>query len=313
MVRFVLKQVLSSILLTLAVTAATFVFVFNDGAGIARRILGQNATSDQVAAKVIELGLNRPVLLQYGHWLGRLLQGDLGLSYFTGEPVSNMLATRVPVTLAIVLLSLLFTMVLSALIGVTAAVRGGMVDRFLQVVGVVGASIPSFVVAIALVFALAIAIPLFPATGYISPDVDPVGWAWSLVLPVTAVLMGSIAGAAQQFRGAVIDILGQDFVRTLRTRGISERAIIFRHVLRNAASPGMTILSFQTIGLMGGVVIIERVFAMPGMGLLANNAALQGDIPAVMGSVLFMIVVVVVVNILVDLFNGWLNPKARLS
>jgi peptide/nickel transport system permease protein len=180
-------------------------------------------------------------------------------------------------------------------------------------VGIAGAAIPNFVVAIALVFAFAIALPLFPATGYISPDVDPAGWARSLVLPVAAVTIGSIAGAAQQFRGAVIDTLNQDFVRTLRSRGISQRAIIFRHVLRNAAAPGMTILSLQTISLMGGVVIIERVFALPGMGLLASNSALQGDIPAVMGSVLFTVIVVVVVNIAVDLLNGWLNPKARLS
>jgi peptide/nickel transport system permease protein len=313
MLRFVVRQVLSSILLTFAVTAVTYALVFRDGPGIARRILGQNATQAQVHAKVVELGLDRSVVVQYGKWLGGLFHGDLGASYFTGEPVTNMLTTRVPVTLALVLLALLFTMVLSVLIGVTAAVRGGALDRVLQVTGAAGAAVPSFVVAIVLVLALAIAVPVFPATGYISPDVDPVGWARSLVLPVTAVLIGSVAGAAQQFRGAVIDVLRQDFVRTLRTRGVSERAIVFRHVLRNAAGPGLTVLSLQTIALMGGVVIIERVFAMPGMGLLASTSALEGDIPAVMGAVLFTIVVVVVVNIAVDLLGGWLNPKARLS
>jgi peptide/nickel transport system permease protein len=313
MLRFVVRQVLSSILLTFAVTAVTYALVFRDGPGIARRILGQNATQAQVHAKVVELGLDRSVVVQYGKWLGGLFHGDLGASYFTGEPVTNMLTTRVPVTLALVLLALLFTMVLSVLIGVTAAVRGGALDRFLQVTGAAGAAVPNFVVAIVLVLAFAIAVPVFPATGYISPDVDPVGWTRSLVLPVTAVLIGSVAGAAQQFRGAVIDVLRQDFVRTLRTRGVSERAIVFRHVLRNAAGPGLTVLSLQTIALMGGVVIIERVFAMPGMGLLASTSALEGDIPAVMGAVLFTIVVVVVVNIAVDLLGGWLNPKARLS
>ncbi|MBN1171577.1 MAG: ABC transporter permease [Micromonosporaceae bacterium] len=313
MVRFFLKQVMSGLLLTVVVTAVTFTLVFSDGSGIARRVLGTNATEEQVTAKVHELGLDQPVVVQYGKWLSGLVRGDLGASYFTGEPVGAMLTTRVPVTLAIVTIALLLTLILSVLLGVTAAVRGGWLDQLLQVVGIVGASIPNFVIAIALIFTFAIAVPLFPATGYVSPDVDPAGWARSLVLPVMAVLIGSIAGSAQQFRGAVIDVLRQDFVRTLRSRGISERAVIFRHVLRNAAAPGMTILSIQTIALLGGVVLIERIFAMPGMGLLANSSALQGDIPAVMGCVLFTIVVVVVVNLLVDLLAGWLNPKARLS
>jgi peptide/nickel transport system permease protein len=183
----------------------------------------------------------------------------------------------------------------------------------LQVVSVSGAAIPNFVIAIALVFVFALAVPLFPATGYISPDVDTAGWAASLALPVVAILIGAVANAAQQFRSAMLDVMGQDYIRTLRTRGIDERLIVFRHALRNAASPGLTILSLQTIALMGGVVVIERVFAMPGVGLLTNSGALQGDIPAVMGCVLFTIVVVVVVNIAVDLINGWINPKARVS
>ncbi|WP_340383169.1 ABC transporter permease [Streptomyces sp. SS7] len=313
MLRFVVREVLSGIVLTIFVTAVTYATVFSDGPGIARRVLGQSATQDQVRAKVTELGLDQPVALQYGKWLGGLLHGDLGASWFTGEPVTNMLANRVPVTLAIILPTLLLTMALSAVVGVAAALRGGRLDRFLQVTGAAGAAIPNFVVAIVLVSSFAVSLKLFPATGYVSPDADPVGWAHSLVLPILAGLIGSVAGTAQQFRGAVIDVLDKDFVRTLRSRGIPERAVIYRHVLRNAAGPGMATLSLQTVALMGGVIIIERVFALPGMGLLTNDSALQGDIPAVMGSVLFSIVIVLVVNITIDLLVGWLNPKARLS
>lgn len=311
--RFLLKKLLSSLLLLVAVTAVTFTLVFNDGPGIARRILGQNATEEQVGAKVTELGLDQPVLLQYGQWLAGLLRGDLGQSYFSGEPVSTMLAARVPVTLALVLIATVLTLVLSMLVGVIAAVRGGWLDAVLQILAVVASAIPNFVVAIVLVFAFAIAVRVFPATGYVSPDVSLVGWAASLTLPVLAVLIGSVAGAAAQFRGAVIDVLHADFVRTLRSRGVSERALVFRHVLRNAAGPGLTILSLQTINLLGGVVVIERIFAMPGMGAFATTVAVQGDVPSVMGSVIFTVIVVVVVNIGVDLLNGWINPKARLS
>ncbi|ALE05772.1 ABC transporter permease [Arthrobacter sp. ERGS1:01] len=313
MLQFLLRKIFSGLVLTIVVTAVTFMLIFNNGPAIARQVLGQNATPDQVVAKVHELGLDQPVLLQYFKWLGNLVQGDLGVSYFTNEPITSMLSTRIPVTLSLVLVSLFFTMLISVIIGVAAAVRGGWLDRTLQFVSVAGSAIPNFVIAIALVFLFALTIPLFPATGYVAPDYDTAGWAMSLVLPVTAVLIGAVANSAQQFRGAMIDVLNQDYIRTLRTRGISERNIIFRHALRNAASPGLTILSLQTIALMGGVIVIEQVFALPGMGVLIGSAALQGDIPAVMGDVLFIVIVVVVVNIIVDLLNGWVNPKARIS
>jgi peptide/nickel transport system permease protein len=313
MLQFLLKKIASGLVLTVVVTAVTFMLIFNNGPAIARQVLGQNATQDQVTAKVQELGLDQPVLLQYIKWLGNLVHGDLGVSFFTNEPISSMLALRIPVTLSLVLVSLFFTMLISVIVGVVAAVRGGWLDRTLQFVSVAGAAIPNFVIAIALVFMFALTLPLFPATGYVSPDYDTAGWAKSLVLPVLAVLIGAVANSAQQFRGAMLDVLSQDYIRTLRTRGISDRHIIFRHALRNAASPGLTILSLQTIALMGGVIVIEQVFALPGMGVLIGSAALQGDIPAVMGDVLFIVIVVVVVNIIVDLLNGWVNPKARIS
>lgn len=313
MLTFLARKVVSGLILTAVVTAVAFMLIFSGGQAIARNILGQNATDDQVAAKVVELGLDQPVMLQYFQWLSGLLHGNLGESYYSGEPVTTMMATRIPVTLSLVLISLIFTVLLSVLMGVTAAVKGGWLDRALQVTGVLGAAIPSFIIAIFLVFLLALKFPVFPATGYVSPDYDTAGWIRSLALPVLAVLIGSVANAALQFRGAVIDVLNQDFIRTLRTRGISERQIIFRHALRNAASPGLTILSLQTIALMGGVVIIEQVFALPGIGLLTTSASLQGDVPAVMGCVLFTILVVVLVNICVDLINAGVNPKARLS
>lgn len=310
---FFTRKLVSSALLALIVTAVTFLLVFANGRNTARFILGTGATEEQVTAKVVELGLDQPVVLQYLEWLGGLFTGDLGRSFYTGEQVTAMLTTRVPVTLSIVFISLLLTLVVSVLLGVAAAVKGGWIDRVLQVVGVGGAAVPNFVVAIGLVSLFAITVPLLPATGYVSPDQSLSGWAASLTLPVLAILIGSVANAAQQFRGAMIDVLEQDFIRTLRSRGIPTRQLVFRHALRNAAVPGLTVLSLQTIALMGGVVLIERVFALPGMGLLAQDAAIRRDIPAVMGVVLFSIVVVVVVNTVIDVVNGAINPKARLA
>jgi peptide/nickel transport system permease protein len=305
------KNLLRSVVVLLVVTFATFSLMFGNGPGIAKAVLGLSATPEAIQAKVVELGLDRPLVVQYLDWLQGAVRGDLGRSFYTGELVSSALSNRVPVTLALIVTALVLTAVLSVILGVTAAVRGGWIDRAVQFVSVLGTAVPAFIVAIALVFVLAIRWRVFPATGYVSPDVSVAGWAASLVLPVTALLIGSVAGAAQQFRTSVLDTLNRDYVRTLRARGISEREIIFRNVLRNSAAPGLTVLSLTMLGLLGGAVFIEQVFALPGMGQLANASAQINDVPVVMGTVLVVIVIVLVVNFLGDLGITLLNPKAR--
>ena len=305
------KNLVRSLVVLIVVTFATFSLMFGNGPGIAKAVLGLSATPEAVQAKVVELGLDRPLVVQYLDWLQGAVRGDLGRSFYTGELVSSALSNRVPVTLALIVSALVLTAVLSVILGVTAAVRGGWIDRAVQVVSVLGTAVPAFIVAIALVFVLAIRWRVFPATGYVSPDVSVAGWAASLVLPVTALLIGSVAGAAQQFRTSVLDTLNRDYVRTLRARGISEREIIFRNVLRNSAAPGLTVLSLTMLGLLGGAVFIEQVFALPGMGQLANASAQINDVPVVMGTVLVVIVIVLVVNFLGDLGITLLNPKAR--
>ncbi|WP_159501738.1 ABC transporter permease [Microbacterium sp. 18062] len=311
MVGFVVKRVGSSILLALGVSFATFALVFGNGPAIARTLLGVDATDEQVAARAAELGLDRPVLVQYVGWLADAFRGDLGTSYYTGEPVSAILAARIPVTLALVGVAMLLTAVLSALLGIASAVSGGWVDRIMQVVALIGTAVPSFIIAIVLVMTLAVGARLFPATGFVPFAQNPAAWAMSLALPVTAVVVSSVGPASQQFRAAVKDVLSRDFVRTLRARGMRPSAVVFQHVFRNAAGPGIIILGLQIIVLMGGVVVIERVFALPGVGELSVSSSLLGDIPIVMGCVLFVIVVVVVVNLAADLANAALNPKVR--
>lgn len=311
MVNFIVIRVLRAAAVFFTVTFVTFAIVYAKPAAIARNVVGVSATDEAVRAEIVELGLDRPLLEQYRHWLAGLFQGDLGQSYFTGQPVVSTLGIRFPVTLALMLLALVLTVAISILIGVASAVRGGWPDRLLQILSVIGGAVPSFIVAIGLVFAFAIAVPAFPATGYVSPSVSLADWAASVTLPVVAILVGSVASAAAQFRSAVKEVLERDFVRTLRARGMSERAIVYRHVLRNAGGPGLTVLSLLTIGLLGGVVIIEQVFALPGMGALVTGAASQGDVPVVMGCVAVTVLLVSVVNLLTDLLTAALNPKAR--
>lgn len=311
MIVFVLKRLGSSLLLALAVSFATFALVFSNGPAIARTILGVDATPEQVVAKAAELGLDRPVVLQFVDWLTHAVRGDLGVSYYTGEAVTSILGSRIPVTLALVGIAMVLTAVLSALLGIASAVAGGWVDRVLQVVALIGTAVPSFIIAIVLIMWLAIGARLFPATGFVPFAQDPARWALSLALPVTAVVIASVGPASQQFRGAVRDVLEKDFVRTLHARGMRPSAVIFHHVFRNAAGPGIIILGLQIIVLLGGVVAIERVFALPGVGELTVTNSLLGDIPVVMGCVLFVVVVVVVVNLAADLANAAINPKVR--
>jgi peptide/nickel transport system permease protein len=306
-----LKRLLRSAVIVLIVTFATFSLMFGNGPGIARAILGYQATESDVQQKVVQLGLDRPLLVQYGDWLGNAVTGNLGQSFFTGQTVTSALATRVPVTLTLVILTMILTIIISVLLGVAAAVYGGWLDRALQFVAVLGAAAPSFIIAIGLIFAFAIAVRIFPATGYVSPDISFGGWLASVTLPVISLLIGSVANAASQFRGAVLDVLSKDYVRTLRARGLSEFSLIFRHVLRNAGGPGLTVLSLQTLGLVGGAIFVELVFALPGIGQLANLSTQNGDVPMAMGPVVVTIIIVLVVNFLGDLANTMLNPKAR--
>jgi peptide/nickel transport system permease protein len=313
MITFILKRLGSGLIVLFAVSILVFSLLYVSSGSIARNILGDQATPEQLAVKEAELGLDQPVITRYFSWLTDALRGDLGSSWFTSEPVANALATRIPVTMTMVVVAMILIAIIATLIGVAAAVKRGWVDRVVQIGAIIGDSVPGFVIGIILVTILAIQMGLFPATSTISPGVGADAWVLSLTLPVIALLINGVTGGAQQIRSAVIKQLERDYVRTLRSRGIGEREVLFKHVLRSAAPAGLTVLSLQLIGMLGGVVIIEQIFALPGMGPLAVAATSQSDQPVVMGVVMYTVAVVIVVNLIVDLLNGWLNPKVRAS
>lgn len=313
MIPFILKRLGSGLVVLFAVSILTFTLLYTSSGSIARNILGDQASPEQVVLKEAELGLDQPLYLRYFSWLANALQGDLGASWFSSEPVTTSLATRVPVTMTMVLVAMILIAIIATLIGVAAAVKRGWVDRLVQIGAVIGDSVPGFVIGVFLVTVLAIQAGLFPATSTIAPGAPLNAWVLSMTLPIIALLINGVTGGAQQIRSAVIKQLERDYVRTLRSRGIGEREILFKHVLRSAAPAGLTVLSLQLIGMLGGVVIIEQIFALPGIGPLAVTATGQSDLPVVMGVVMYTVVVVIVVNLLVDLLNGWLNPKVRVS
>lgn len=313
MVRYLIKRAGAGLVLLALVSLLTFVMVFRSPESIAYNIIGSTATPEQIASKITELGLGRPILTQYADWLGGALQGDLGRSWNQSEPVSTLIARQLPVSLSMVGVAIVVMAVVSCLLGLTAAVRGGWVDKFIQILSVIGFSVPSFWLGLLLVIFFAVRLNWFPATGYVSFMRSPSGWATSLVLPVIALVLAGVASASQQVRGAIIDALDRDYIRTLRARGVPSSSILFRHALRNAIPPVLTVLSLQFIALVGGAAIIEQVFAIPGLGSLTVTASLNGDVPVLMGVVVTLIILVVVVNLVIDLLNALANPKVRVQ
>lgn len=312
MLRFITKRLAFGTLLLLAISTITYFLLFFSSSSVARNLLGDSATDAQVVAKAHELGLDRPLVPRYFEWLGHALTGDLGISWYSNQPIVGSLFSRLPVTMTIVLFAILLASILATVLGMLAAVKGGWVDRLVQFLAIVGFAVPNFVIAIILVTALAINIAVFPATGWVNLADNPSGWFLSLVLPVSALVVSTVASAAQQIRSAFKDVLSRDWVRTLRSRGINNNEILFKHVLRSAAPSGLTVLSLQFVGMLGGSVIIEKIFALPGIGQLAVDSTTQGDTPVVMGIVVYSVIVVILVNLAVDLINGWLNPKVRV-
>ena len=311
MLRFVLRRLGAGLVLIVVVTVLTFFLLYAAGGDIARRILGQTATEEAIAAKRQELGLDRPVLSQFGDWVSNALRGDLGQSWFTGQPVTDAISGRTAVTLSLVIGATLLSGVVAVVLGVLAARRGGWVDRVVQLISVVGLAIPGFLLAIGLVLLFAINLGWFQPTGYTQFAESPGGWLSSITLPVIALSIAAIGGVAQQIRGSMLEALRQDWVRTLRSRGLPENRVVYQHVLRSAAGPALSVLAIQFISLIGGAVFIEQIFAIPGLGQVAVVATSQGDVPLVLGLVITVAAIVVIVNLLVDLLQGWLNPKVR--
>ena len=313
MLTFILRRVGAGALTVLTISVLGFFLLYLGARDTARRIVGDTADPEIVARKQQELGLDRPIIVQFLDWAGSALTGDLGRSWFSGQPVTEALASRLPVTLSLTIGAILLTAIVGTVLGVIAATRRGWLDGSIQITSFVGAAIPGFLVALVLVWVFAIGLQWVPATGYIKLETSITGWLSTIILPIIALSIGAIASVAQQVRGSMLDAMRLDYVRTLRARGIPNRRVIYDHVLRNSAGPALSVLGIQFIVMFGGAVVVEQVFSLPGLGQTAVSATIQGDIPLVMGLIVVTAVIVLLINLAVDLLQGWLNPKVRLS
>ncbi|MGP3534131.1 ABC transporter permease [Microbacterium sp. RD1] len=311
MLSIITRRLALAIPILLLTTTITFVLQGLVPGDAARAIAGIGATQETYERIREELNLHLPLWQQYGLYMGGLVRGDLGSSLFSGEPVAQTIAARLPVTLSIIVGATLLAALLGILLGTLSARVGGAVARVIDVVSLTGSALPNFWLALILVQVFAIAIPLLPATGFVPFTVSPSLWAASLVLPVVALAIGGIADIAKMTRDAIGTSLDQPYMRTLRAAGIGETALLWRHALKNAGVPIVTVIGLGFIAALIGSLFVENVFALPGLGSLINQATLQGDIPVIQGVALAYAAVVIVVNLLVDLSYGLLNPKLR--
>ncbi|PPK63636.1 ABC transporter permease [Actinokineospora auranticolor] len=310
MARLVGGRVLWSLPLLLALSALTFVLAWLTPGDAARTILGTNTDPVAYAEVRARLGLDRPLVEQYWHWLTGVVRGDLGGSVFTGEPVSAIVGDRLPVTLSLLGLSALVIAAVGTGIGLVGALRGGLAGRLLDGVAVVGMSVPAPWLGLVLIVVFAVDLALFPVTGYVAFADAPADWALSLVLPVVCLSVGGIAVVAKQVRGALADVLGRGYIRALRANGMPTRSVVFRHATRNAALPVVNVFGVVLIGLLGGSIVVEQLFALPGLGQLTVTATAQHDLPVLEGVVLCFTILVVVVNLVTDVISGKLTPRA---
>ena len=304
------------ILSTIPVMAVVALFVFSllyiapgDPAAI---IAGDQATPADVDRIRASLGLDRPFLVRFGEWVWHVLNGDLGQSIFTNLPVTHMIAQRIEPTLSLMVLTLILSIAIAVPAGVLAAWKHGTwIDRLVMIMAVAGFSVPVFVVGYVLAYAFALQLDVLPVQGY-TPIADGIGpWLRHLVLPAVTLGSAFIALIARITRATMLEVLNQDYVRTAKSKGVDQRSILFVHALKNAAVPIVTVIGLGVAGLIGGAVVTESVFAIPGVGRLVVDAILRRDYPVIQGVVLLFSFVYVLVNLGVDLLYTVFDPRIR--
>lgn len=312
MLAYIVKRILATIPVMLVVALTVFSLLFLAPGDPATMIAGDQASAADIERIRQSLGLDQSFLVQFGTWLWRLVHFDLGNSVFTGQPVTALMAERVGPTVSVMLLTLVLSISIAVPLGVIAAWKSGSwIDRAIMSISVVGFSVPLFVVGYVLAWAFALKLQWLPPQGYtpISEGVWP--WLQRLILPAITLGFVYIVLIARITRASMLEVLQQDYVRTARAKGLGPRTILFLHALKNGAVPVITVIGIGFAALIGGTVVTETVFTIPGMGRLTVDAILRRDYPVIQGLVLVFSFVYVLVNLAVDLIYTLVDPRIR--
>ena len=314
MFRYIVQRVIFMVPVALLVSFMTFMLIHIVPGDPARILLGEDATPQAVVALQHELGLDKPLPQQFGLWLLQALHGNLGESIQLQQPVTQALLQRLPVTLELGLVSLIYSLVLAIPLGVYSAThRRGWLEWLINISTLVGTAIPNFVLALVLILLFAVTLRIFPPGGYKPFTDDPMSNIRDLVLPVIALGTSTVAVNLRQIRASMVEVLEQDYVRTARAKGLSERRVNYVHALRNSLIPLLTIVGLQVGAILGGAFVIETIFLWPGVGALAVDSIFSKDYPVVQGVVLLVAFSYMLVNLLVDISYVFLDPRIRLN
>ena len=312
MLGYVFRRIIATIPVLLVVSLVVFALIRLSPGDPARLIAGMEAEEWQVDAIRESLGLNRPLPVQLGIWLKDILRGDLGVSIVSKHDVLDLILQWVTPTATLAVLTVLFSLIMALPLGVIAAWRSNSwIDRSIMVFASFGFSIPVFWLGFMLIWLFAIQLDLFPAAGYIAPTEDFLGFFHRMALPIFATGIIFMALITRMTRATVLEILREDYVRTARAKGLAENAVLIRHALRNAALPIITVVGLGFAGLLGGLVVTEQVFAIPGLGRLLVNSIVARDFPVIQGMVLIIAMVYVFMNLLIDITYAFLDPRIR--
>jgi peptide/nickel transport system permease protein len=304
MIGYLSRRLAASALIMIGVTMVTFSLAFLMPADPVRQIAGRNASPQTVESIRHQLGLDRPVPMQYATYLGHLAQGDLGHSYIQKTDVGELIMSRLPATLLLMLGAIFFELAIGIPLGTFAAARRGKADRAIMIFAFAGVSTPQFVVGLVLLYLLAYLAGWFPMSGY--------GGLSHLILPALTLGIGGGGWYARILRSSLVEVLRQDYIRTARAKGLSERTIVITHALRNALLPIVAMIGLDIGTFMGGAVVVESVYGWPGIGQLAWQAIQRIDIPIIMGVTLVAAVAIVLGNLIADLVTPLIDPRIRL-
>jgi peptide/nickel transport system permease protein len=315
--RFVARRLAAGVAILWIVSVAVFVLFFVSPHNVAQRLAGREATPETIAAVTRRLGLDRPVLDQYGSFLGRLIHGNLGYSFYNSEPVTHLIGSRIEITLSLTLGGAVLWLLIGVGTGVLAATHPrSWMDRAATVFAVVFYSLPTFLLGLILLYALFFRLHLagvgvFPGSGYVS-IAYPLEWARHLLLPWIALALTTAATYTRLTRAGMLEALSEDYIRTARAKGVPERSVTYRHALRAALIPVVTQLGIDIGVLLGGAVVTENVFGLPGLGQLAVQSVTQQDLPVIIGIVMLGAAFVVLANLVVDVLYAVLDPRVRV-
>ncbi len=312
--RYVLRRLLATVPVLLLVSLLTFALLWLVPGDPASMFLDTSATQEALDRVRREMGLDQPFLVRMGDWYWRVLQGDLGTSLLLNRGVTEAILERLPVTLSLTAIAFVFAVLIGVAAGVLAAVRHGRAtDQGVMTLALLGLSIPEFWFGLVMIWLLAVTMQWFPAGDYVAFAQDPMGWAWHLALPAFTLACVQMGFIARMTRSSMLEVLGQDYVRTARAKGLPEPYVVLRHGLTNAMVPIVTVMGIMVGALLGGAVVTEQVFSLPGLGRLIIGAVLSRDFPVIQGGLLFLAVIYLVVNLVVDLLYAALDPRVRLE